>query len=222
MISLRNVIKSYKEPSTGSENLILDVPALDFDKRQNYGLFGPSGSGKTTLLHLISGLILPTSGTIQVAGQMVSSLSESARDRFRANHIGYIFQSFNLLDGYTALENVMLGMVFSGNKSDKSKAETMLERVGLKDRMNYKPGQLSMGQQQRVCIARALINDPEVLLADEPTGNLDPKTTNEVLQLIFDQTADKTLLLVTHETSVLEAFDNQIDLKTFTPQYQQA
>ncbi len=220
MITLNNVTKSYKDPISGSDNLILNVPKLSFEKCVAYGLFGPSGSGKTTLLHLISGLILPSAGSVKVAGNEITSLSESARDRFRANHIGYVFQSFNLLDGYTALENVMLGMVFSGKKSDVQKAETMLERVGLKDRMHFKPGQLSVGQQQRVCIARALINDPEVLLADEPTGNLDPKTTKEVLNLIFEQTANKTLLLVTHEAHVLNEFNNQVDLKPFTPHYQ--
>jgi len=166
-------------------------------------------------------LILPTTGSIIVADRELTSLSESSRDKFRADHIGYVFQSFNLLDGYTALENVMLGMVFSGNKTNRSKAESILERVGLKDRMHFKPGQLSMGQQQRVCIARALINDPDVLLADEPTGNLDPKTTKEVLELIFEQTQNKTLLLVTHETHVLKEFTNQVDLKPFTPHYQQ-
>jgi putative ABC transport system ATP-binding protein len=221
MITLNNVTKSYKDPISGSDNLILNVPNLSFERSFSYGLFGPSGSGKTTLLHLISGLILPSAGSIKVAGNEITSLSESARDKFRANHIGYVFQSFNLLDGYTALENVMLGMVFSGKKSDVKKAEIMLERVGLKDRMHFKPGQLSMGQQQRVCIARALINDPEVLLADEPTGNLDPKTTEEVLELIFEQTANQTLLLVTHETHVLNAFKNQVDLKPFTPHYQE-
>lgn len=220
MITIKNVEKSYKDPVSGSDNLILDIHDLSFDKNQPYGLFGTSGSGKTTLLHLISGLILPNSGSIQVAEREITKLSESARDKFRADHIGYVFQSFNLLDGYTALENVMLGMVFSGKKSDISKAESMLEKVGLKDRMHFKPGQLSMGQQQRVCIARALINDPDVLLADEPTGNLDPKTTSEVLELIFEQTKNKTLLLVTHEDHVLKEFTNQIDLKPFTPQYQ--
>lgn len=219
MITLNNVTKSYKDPISGSDNLILNVPKLSFEKSAAYGLFGPSGSGKTTLLHLISGLILPSTGSVKVSGNEITTLSESARDKFRANHIGYVFQSFNLLDGYTALENVMLGMVFSGSKSNSSKAEAMLERVGLKDRMHFKPGQLSMGQQQRVCIARALINDPEVLLADEPTGNLDPKTTKEVLELIFEQTANKTLLLVTHETHVLDEFRNQVDLKPFTPHY---
>lgn len=221
MITLSRVQKSYKDPVSGSENLILNVPELSFEKNKAYGLFGPSGSGKTTLLHLISGLILPTSGSIKVADREITSLSESSRDKFRADHIGYVFQSFNLLDGYTALENVMLGMVFSGKKTDRSKAESILERVGLKDRMHFKPGQLSMGQQQRVCIARALINDPDVLLADEPTGNLDPKTTKEVLELIFEQTQNKTLLLVTHESHVLKEFTNQVDLKPFTPQYQE-
>lgn len=221
MITLNNVTKSYKDPISGSDNLILNVPNLTFEKSTFYGLYGPSGSGKTTLLHLISGLILPSSGMIRVAGNEINSLSESSRDKFRADHIGYVFQSFNLLDGYTALENVILGMVFSGKKSDSSKAEAMLERVGLKDRMHFKPGQLSMGQQQRVCIARALINDPDVLLADEPTGNLDPKTTIEVLELIFEQTQNKTLLLVTHEEQVLKEFTNQVDLKPFTPHYQE-
>jgi putative ABC transport system ATP-binding protein len=218
MIQFQNVIKSYKDPSTGLENVILDIENLKFNKGEQYGLFGPSGSGKTTLLHLVSGLITPDKGTVHVNNIDITSLSESKRDRFRADHIGYVFQSFNLLDGFTALENVMLAMVFSGNKSDKDKAMSLLDKVGLKDRVNYKPSQLSMGQQQRVCIARALINDPDVLLADEPTGNLDQRATQDVLQLLMDESKDRTLLLVTHESEVLQSFSNKIDLNVYTPQ----
>jgi ABC-type lipoprotein export system ATPase subunit len=218
MIQFQNVTKSYKDPSTGFDNVILDVENLEFIKGEQYGLFGPSGSGKTTLLHLVSGLITPDKGSIRVNNVDITSLSESQRDRFRANHIGYVFQSFNLLDGFTALENVMLAMVFSGDKSDKDKALSLLEKVGLKDRVNYKPNQLSMGQQQRVCIARALINDPDVLLADEPTGNLDQRATQDVLRLLMDESKDRTLLLVTHESEVLQSFSNRIDLNVYTPQ----
>ncbi|PYN11920.1 MAG: ABC transporter ATP-binding protein [Candidatus Rokuibacteriota bacterium] len=136
-------------------------------------LTGPSGSGKTTLLNLIAGVSLPTAGTITVHDTNTSALPEPRRDRFRARHIGYVFQTFNLLQGYTALENVELGMAF-GEGIDTERARAVLARVGLSDRLNDRPRQLSVGQQQRVALARALVHRPKVVLADEPTGNLDP------------------------------------------------
>lgn len=217
MINLNNIIKKYADPETGKQLPILSIDTLSFEKNRKYALFGPSGIGKTTLLHIISGLVVPDSGHISINNINISGLSESQRDKFRASHIGYIFQTFNLIDGYTALENVLLGMVFTGNGSDRNKAIHALESVGLHDRLHYMPSQLSVGQQQRVCIARAIVNDPEILLADEPTGNLDPKATEEVLDILFKQSIGKVLLVVTHEESVLKRFDDKIDMLPFSP-----
>ncbi|MCC5933056.1 MAG: ABC transporter ATP-binding protein [Candidatus Cyclonatronum sp.] len=190
----------------------MDIPSLKVEAGTHIALRGTSGSGKTTLLHCISGMTLPDSGEISILGRDITKLAESRRDRFRANHIGYIFQSFNLLDGFTALENVQLGMQFADKKIPPARAEDLLKRVGLGERLHNRPSQLSVGQQQRVCIARALANDPEIILADEPTGSLDPKTSAEVLALIKEITAGKTLILVSHETEVLAEFEINIDL----------
>jgi putative ABC transport system ATP-binding protein len=181
------------------------------------GIHGPSGSGKTTFLNLISGLITVTSGRLSVNGTELSTLTEAKRDRFRANHVGTIFQTFNLVDGYTALENVMLGQVFLRGRSDKAKALAMLDQVGLSDRVNHIPSTLSVGQQQRVCIARALVNDPDILLADEPTGSLDPETSAAVMDLILECSKGRTLLLVSHDPVVLERFENRLSLLEFRP-----
>lgn len=211
-IQLKQLKKSYPDPSTGLRQPILDIPEFSVPEGQHLAVRGTSGSGKTTLLHCISGMTLPDSGGISVLGTDITKLSESQRDRYRANHIGYIFQSFNLLDGFTALENVQLGMQFADKKIPAFHAKELLSRVGLSGRLNNRPSQLSVGQQQRVCIARALANDPEIILADEPTGSLDPKTSAEVLALIKEVTQGKTLILVSHETKVLAQFETNLDL----------
>src|SRR5262249_4015256 len=149
---------------------------------EQVALQGESGSGKTTLLHLIAGILRADEGCVLIAGQDMSARSESGRDKLRALHIGYVFQTFNLLQGYTALENVLLAMSF-GRGTDSQRARRLLERVGLAGRIDYRPGQMSVGQQQRVAVARALANHPSLLLADEPTGNLDRKSAQEALKL---------------------------------------
>jgi len=212
MIKLTNLKKSYTDPATGKPITIIDIPDFSLGDGIHAGLRGESGTGKTTLLHLISGMTTPDSGQIEVLGTELNRLSESERDRFRANHIGYVFQSFNLLDAFTALENVMLGMMFADKGTNRAKAEKLLSTVGLHDRMHYKPSQLSVGQQQRVCIARAVANDPEILLADEPTGSLDPKTSREVLDLLIKISENKMLLVVSHEENVLNRFPEKMDL----------
>jgi ABC-type lipoprotein export system ATPase subunit len=217
MIKIRNVIKGYANPETGTFEPVIQIDTLDIPSDGQYAVSGPSGTGKTTFLHLISGLIKPEQGTIEINGIAVNSLSESDRDRFRAKNIGYIFQTFNLIDGYSAVENVMLGMVFAGNGADRKKAESLLDSVGLSHRLHYRPSQLSVGQQQRVCIARALANNPAILLADEPTGNLDPQTTKEILDVLKSHSAGRTLIVVTHETDVLSQFNERIELSEFNP-----
>ena len=179
-------------------------------------LTGPSGSGKTTLLNLIAGVSLPTAGTVAVHDTEISALPEPQRDRFRAKHIGYVFQTFNLLSAFTALENVMLSMMFAGAipNEQRRRAGEILARLGLGARLAHKPHQLSRGEQQRVAIARALANHPPLILADEPCASLDASTAREVLDELLSvcREAGTTLLVVSHESSVLAAGDQVIDI----------
>ena len=173
-------------------------------------LSGPSGTGKTTFLHLIAGILGADSGRLVLDGVEISALGESARDRLRARSIGYIFQTFNLLQGFSVLENVLLGMSF-GNGVNRERAVELLQRVGLGDRLNHRPRQLSTGQQQRVAVARALANRPKLVLADEPTGNLDAVHARDALKLIRSACEDvgAALLLVSHDREILSQFSDQ-------------
>jgi len=175
-------------------------------------LRGESGSGKTTFLNLIAGILAADSGNVSVDGTDMSTLSEPRRDRLRAEKLGYIFQTFNLLQGYTVLENVLLGMSF-GPGTDRAHAAEVLKRVGLEHRLEHFPRQLSTGQQQRVAVARALANRPKLVLDDEPTGNLDRKHAVEALRLIRDVCREQNaaLLLVSHDPEVLGAFELRKD-----------
>jgi len=192
---------------------VIDVPAFSLDAGQQVALCGTSGSGKTTFLNLIAGILLPDEGRIELDGCSVSETSEAGRDRLRARTIGYIFQTFNLLQGYTCIENVLLGMSF-GPGADRRWASELLERVGLGRRLDHFPRQLSTGQQQRVAVARALANRPKLVLADEPTGNLDPASAAESLGLVRETCRENgaALLLVSHDRKVLGQFDNVRDL----------
>ena len=192
---------------------MIDVPAFSLDAGQQVALCGTSGSGKTTFLNLIAGILLPDEGRIELDGCPVSETSEAGRDRLRARTIGYIFQTFNLLQGYTCIENVLLGMSF-GPGADRRWASELLERVGLGQRLDHFPRQLSTGQQQRVAVARALANRPKLVLADEPTGNLDPASAAESLGLVRETCRENgaALLLVSHDRKVLGQFDNVRDL----------
>ncbi|MCP3887100.1 MAG: ABC transporter ATP-binding protein, partial [Propionibacteriaceae bacterium] len=156
--------------SGGEALTVLDIPSWSVRKGTQVAISGPSGSGKSTLINVIAGLLVPTSGSVTVAGATLTGLGEVERDRFRARSVGYIFQSLNLLQGYTALENVMLGMTFSPCRHDTDAAREVLETVGMSHRAHHYPRQLSIGEQQRVAIARALVKRPELILADEPTG----------------------------------------------------
>ncbi len=211
-LEIENLVKSYRSPE-GERSVVVDVPTFQLDTAEHMALAGSSGSGKTTLLNLIAGILQADSGTIRVAGEAMTGSGESKRDALRARTIGYIFQTFNLLQGYTAVENVTLGMMF-GKGKDLAYAEHLLERVGMQDRMHYRPNALSVGQQQRVAVARALANHPTLVLADEPTGNLDHERAHEALDLIREICTEQNaaLLLVSHDRAILERFDVARDL----------
>lgn len=207
MLSVSNVKKSFRLPD-GSPLPILDVPKFEVAAGEQMVLAGRSGGGKTTLLHVIAGITKPDSGSVKIAGTEITTLAEVGRDRFRAQNIGYIFQTFNLLPGFTALENVLLGMSFSGLKVDESRAKQLLDRVGLGKRLTHKPVMLSVGEQQRVAVARALVNKPKLLLADEPTASIDARNQQQVLDLIRETCREENvaLVLVTHAPQVAEQF----------------
>jgi len=212
LLEIVDLAKSFQSPD-GETTPIVHIPQFSLAAGEQVGLRGASGSGKTTLLHLIAGILQADRGRVVLDGTDLAALPESRRDRLRAAAIGYIFQSFNLLQGYTALENVILGMVF-GPGVDHGRAEALLERVGLGHRLRYRPGQLSIGQQQRVAVARALANRPKLVLADEPTGNLDQHHAREALGLIREVCREHgaALLLVSHDAEVLASFERVEDL----------
>lgn len=203
---------------SGKEVLkVLDIPHWGVEEGDQVAIFGPSGSGKSTFLHVLAGLLPVSSGRLIVCGHSLEGMSESARDRFRAQYVGYIYQNFNLLQGYTALENVLIGMTFSPRKSDLKEAEHLLGEVGLSHRLKYYPSQMSFGEQQRVAVARALANRPKLLLADEPTASLHPVNKEDVLRLLKDvcERHGCTLVLVTHEREVISLFENTVTFLEF-------
>ncbi|MCZ6598661.1 MAG: ABC transporter ATP-binding protein [Planctomycetota bacterium] len=212
LLEIRNLKKSYRSPD-GNIRPVLDVPTFVVEAEEQVALRGASGTGKTTLLNLIAGILRPDSGNVLLDGVDLAGLSEARRDALRATLIGYVFQTFNLLQGYTALENVLLGMMF-GPGADRPYARNLLTELGLGDRLDYRPGQLSVGQQQRVALARALANRPRLVLADEPTGNLDSERAAEALELLCKACRDHgaALLIVSHDLSVLQRFERSIEL----------
>jgi putative ABC transport system ATP-binding protein len=206
IVQLRGVAKAYTrggEPVPVLEGLDLDVPTGSYE-----ALMGPSGSGKTTLLNLIAGLDRPTAGSVEVAGKRLEGLSEGALAKWRASTLGFVFQSYNLLPVLTALENVELPLLLTnlGSAERKKRAQTALRVVGLEDRTQHFPRQLSGGQEQRVAIARAIVNDPTIIVADEPTGDLDRKSADEILGLLdkLNTQLGKTILMVTHDPAAAE------------------
>ncbi|MBL9207469.1 MAG: ABC transporter ATP-binding protein [Opitutaceae bacterium] len=214
VLTVSQLVKRVASPEAGGAAVeIVRVPELSLAAGEQVALRGESGSGKTTFLHLIAGILAADEGKIVIDGEDVASLGESQRDRAREARIGYIFQTFNLLQGYTVLENVVLGMSFGPGGVDRARARQLLERVGLGHRLHHFPRQLSTGQQQRVAVARALANRPKLVLADEPTGNLDRTHGREALGLIREacREAGAALLLVSHDPDVLAQFERVRD-----------
>ncbi|HBT77839.1 MAG TPA: ABC transporter ATP-binding protein [Planctomycetaceae bacterium] len=207
MLELKNLKKSYVEPD-GGELPILDIPGWKVDEGEQVVVVGASGCGKTTMLHIIAGILRPSSGHVLIDGWDTPLLTEAERDQFRARRIGYVFQTFNLLPGFTALENVLLGMTFAGGRTDKHRARDLLDRVGLAHRLHHKPGQMSVGEQQRVSVARALANKPKLVLADEPTANVDVGNQQQVIDMLRNTCEEEgvALILVTHAPAVAKQF----------------
>ena len=197
----------------GDEQItILDDLNLSINDGETIAITGSSGSGKTTLLGLLAGLDVPSSGSITIDGQLISAMDEDQRAVFRANNIGFVFQSFHLLPSLTAVENVRMVLELKGNKDSQALAEHYLEQVGLLHRLQHFPGQLSGGEQQRVAIARAFASQPKYLMADEPTGNLDENTGDRIIELLFDlnRQHQTSLILVTHERRLASLCQRQL------------
>ena len=200
-IQVRDLHKDFK---LGKEDIhILKGINLDIEQGEMVALLGPSGSGKSTFLNVLGGLVPPTSGEIRIRDYLISDMTENELCLFRREHLGFIFQSYNLISTMTAMENVALALTFAGVKKEirQQRAKEALEVVGLVDRMGHKPSELSGGQQQRVSIARALVNHPEIILADEPTGNLDSKTSADIMEMItrLNREENQTFVIVTHD-----------------------
>src|SRR5690242_67853 len=214
MIKLKNVSRLYpaKAEANGGVIRALDNFSLNVDPGEWIAIMGPSGSGKSTLVNLIGCLDRPSSGEIWLDGEDVANISASELNRVRAEKIGFVFQQFHLIPYLTAVENVMLAQYFH-SMTDEKEALEALERVGLKERADHIPSQLSGGEQQRVCIARALINDPRIVLADEPTGNLDAQNEEIVLRLLRElHQQGRTIVMVTHDPVVARLADRRIEL----------
>nr|WP_317357405.1 ABC transporter ATP-binding protein [uncultured Tyzzerella sp.] len=215
IIEVKNLSKIY---TMGNEKIVaLDNISIGFKKGKIYCLLGTSGSGKSTLLNMIAGLERSSKGNIIFKGKNIEKMSEEGLAIFRQKYLGFVFQSYNLLPTLTALENVTLPLVFMGvsKKNREKRAREMLKDVGLEKRLKHKPAEMSGGQQQRVSIARAFVNNPEIIFADEPTGNLDTKTTYEMMNLITSKAREynQTLIIVTHDLEIAEYADEIIYLK---------
>jgi putative ABC transport system ATP-binding protein len=208
MLRISKLKKSYLEPD-GHVLPVLDIPSFNVNAGEQMALVGRSGCGKSTLLHVISGISAADSGSVFIDGLDITRLPEAGRDRFRADKIGYVFQTFNLLPGFTALENVQLGMTFARGRKDGNRARQLLERVGLSHRLHHTPSTMSVGEQQRTAVARALANQPKLLLADEPTANVDPANQQAIVDLIRQTCKEEgvALIIVTHAMEVAEQFD---------------
>ena len=214
VIDLKNIIRNFQ---LGPQTVhVLKGIDLTIKKGEYVALMGPSGSGKSTLMNLLGCLDTPTSGSYMIANRDVSKMNDNQLADVRNKEIGFVFQTFNLIPRQTALQNVALPLVYAGEKKDKriSRAKKVLDEVGLSDRITHKPNQLSGGQRQRVAIARALVNSPSIILADEPTGNLDSSTSNEIMKLFEEiHKNGNTLIIVTHEEEIAQHANRIIRLK---------
>jgi putative ABC transport system ATP-binding protein len=199
VVSASDLTRRYGEGETAVD--ALRGVSLDVPKGQLTAVMGPSGSGKSTLMHILAGLDTPTSGEVEIAGTKISKLSDSELTKLRRKHIGFIFQFFNLLPMLTAEENVVLPLSLAGEKPDKAWVDDLMQKIGLADRRKHRPSELSGGQQQRVAIGRALVSRPSIVFADEPTGNLDSRTSGEILDLLNESVQDlsQTIVMVTHD-----------------------
>jgi putative ABC transport system ATP-binding protein len=214
VIDLKNIIRNFQ---LGPQTVhVLKGINLTIKKGEYVALMGPSGSGKSTLMNLLGCLDTPTSGSYMIANRDVSKMNDNQLADVRNKEIGFVFQTFNLIPRQTALQNVALPLVYAGEKKEKriSRAKKVLDEVGLSDRITHKPNQLSGGQRQRVAIARALVNSPSLILADEPTGNLDSSTSNEIMKLFEEiHKNGNTLIIVTHEEEIAQHANRIIRLK---------
>jgi len=213
IISLQNVSLTLKG-NAGNVNIIKNV-SLDIEQGESIGLIGPSGSGKSSLLMLAGGLERASSGEIEILGQVITKMSEDRLSKLRRNNVGVVFQSFHLIPTLTALENVATPLEISFSKNPNVHAINALDRVGLSHRADHYPSQLSGGEQQRVALARAYVSNPKILLADEPTGNLDEENTKAIVDLLFELKNDKetTLFLVTHSRELAKKCDRTIKIR---------
>jgi putative ABC transport system ATP-binding protein len=212
IVQANNLSKQVQSPE--GQLTILDQVTLQIEQGQTAAIVGSSGSGKSTLLSLLAGLDVPTGGSVELLGKNLQSMDEDSRASLRAGNVGFVFQSFQLLQNMTAIENVMLPLELSGTKDAYSQAEQILDRVGLEHRHKHYPNQLSGGEQQRVALARAYSSSPKILFADEPTGNLDQATAQQIIDLLFTLNKDQgtTLVLVTHDPKISEHCNNQFKL----------
>jgi putative ABC transport system ATP-binding protein len=212
LLKAQNILKTFRDPE-GSVHSILELSEIHLNVGEQIFLKGDSGSGKTTLLNVLAGILKPDRGQVELDGQDIWQLSEAKRDLYRAQKIGIIFQTFHLLPGLTALENVMLGMHFSG-KVDQQHAKSLLDQVGMGSRLHHTPSKLSVGQQQRVAVARALANTPKIVLADEPTGSLDPQMALVAMESIQSLCHEHqaALIWVSHNPKQASQFDRSLDL----------
>ncbi len=213
ILKINGLEKTYK---SGSKLLtVLQNVSFEVEKGQTFSIVGPSGSGKTTLLGLAAGLDTPSAGTVELCGHTLNTLNEDERAQLRNEEVGFIFQDFQLLPTLTALENVSVPLELQGAKNAVSRANELLEKVGLGDRIHHYPSQLSGGEQQRVAVARAFSNSPAILFADEPTGNLDEETGEKVIQLLFNlnEEAGTTLVIITHDLDLAARTQQILRLK---------
>jgi len=211
-VAAHNVTRRYGDGDSAVEavrGVSLEVPAGEFT-----AIMGPSGSGKSTLMHLLAGLDRPTEGTVEIAGEDITAMGDKKLTLLRRKHIGFVFQAFNLVPTLSAEENITLPLSIAGRKIDRSWVDSVISRVGLDERRSHRPAQLSGGQQQRVAVARALVAEPTVLFADEPTGNLDSRSSAEVIELLREA-ADaygQTIVMVTHDPQAADAADRVVHL----------